>query len=158
VKHILSDAGLCYFQFAQLAACPEGVHGIFTRLGGRSAAPFTGLNTSVSMGDDYAIVMENRRLMAQALGVDGTRFATVAQIHGRDVCIVGHDWSPNGALPKADILLTTAGCGYNLVMAFADCTPLLFYDRQHGVVALAHAGWRGTAQGVACHTVRALAA
>jgi len=156
VKQVFTDDGLCYLQFEHLGACPELVHGIFTRLGGRSIAPFTGLNTSISMGDDYRAVMENRRLVAAALDIDEAHFATARQIHGRDVCIVTVDWQRNKWSPQADILMTTDS-GYHLVMAFADCTPLLFYDPQHRVVALSHAGWRGTAQGVALHTVRTLA-
>jgi len=156
VKQIFSADGLCYLQFEHLAACPELVHGIFTRLGGHSAAPFTGLNTSFSTGDDYTTVMKNRQLMARALDIDRERTATVAQAHGCDVCIIGKDWTRPQALPRADILITTRDCNYHLVMAFADCAPLLLYDRRHGVIALAHAGWRGTAQGVALHTVRAL--
>jgi YfiH family protein len=38
----------------------------------------------------------------------------------------------------------------------ADCFPLLFLDRSRGVVAGAHAGWRGSLAGVAIQTLRAL--
>ena len=31
-----------------------------------------------------------------------------------------------------------------LLIFTADCVPIVFYDKKQGVVALAHAGWRGT--------------
>jgi YfiH family protein len=46
--------------------------------------------------------------------------------------------------------------GAALAMRFADCTPLLFHDPVQGVVGMAHAGWRGTVQGIGAAVVRAL--
>jgi YfiH family protein len=45
-----------------------------------------------------------------------------------------------------------------LMLRFADCTPIWLYDCRRGAVGLAHAGWRGTAAGVAGATVRAMEA
>jgi hypothetical protein len=43
-----------------------------------------------------------------------------------------------------------------IITYHADCFPLLFADLGRGVVAAAHAGWRGTLAGVASRTAREL--
>ncbi|MDO9066744.1 MAG: peptidoglycan editing factor PgeF, partial [Chloroflexota bacterium] len=47
--------------------------------------------------------------------------------------------------------------GAMLAMRFADCVPVLLCDPIHEAVGLAHAGWRGSAAGIASRTVRAMA-
>ena len=53
--------------------------------------------------------------------------------------------------------LITATPGVWLEIRTADCVPLLIADRRTGVVAAAHAGWRGLAGGVPGVAVRAMA-
>jgi YfiH family protein len=55
----------------------------------------------------------------------------------------------------ADALITACR-GAMLAMRFADCVPVLLYDPIHEAVGLAHAGWRGSAAGIAGRTVRAM--
>ena len=65
------------------------------------------------------------------------------QVHGADVRIVesGDDFTENGK--EADGLITNLR-NTPLLIFTADCVPVVFYDKKQGVVALAHAGWRGT--------------
>ncbi|WP_455485606.1 peptidoglycan editing factor PgeF [Gemella sp.] len=65
------------------------------------------------------------------------------QIHGADVRIVESeaDITDNGK--EADGLITNLQVTPLLIFT-ADCVPVVFYDKKQGVVALAHAGWRGT--------------
>ena len=65
------------------------------------------------------------------------------QVHGADVRIVesGDDFTENGK--EADGLITSLQATPLLIFT-ADCVPVVFYDKKQGVVALAHAGWRGT--------------
>lgn len=65
------------------------------------------------------------------------------QVHGADVRIVesGDDFTENGK--EADGLITSLQATPLLIFT-ADCVPVVFYDKNQGVVALAHAGWRGT--------------
>lgn len=65
------------------------------------------------------------------------------QVHGADIRIVesGDDFTENGK--EADGLITNLR-NTPLLIFTADCVPVVFYDIKQGVVALAHAGWRGT--------------
>lgn len=65
------------------------------------------------------------------------------QVHGVDIRIVesGDDFIENGK--EADGLITNLR-NTPLLIFTADCVPVVFYDKKQGVVALAHAGWRGT--------------
>ena len=58
--------------------------------------------------------------------------------------------------PEADIVVSD-DASLALAIQTADCVPLLIADRATGVVAAAHAGWRGLAAGVPAVTVVALA-
>lgn len=57
--------------------------------------------------------------------------------------------------PEGDIVLA-GGHGPAIAVQGADCVPLLLADRRLGVVAAAHAGWRGLVQGVPRAVVREL--
>ena len=54
---------------------------------------------------------------------------------------------------EADGLMTDLP-GVALVVYSADCIPILFYDPARRVAAAAHAGWRGTAAGIAAAAVK----
>lgn len=38
-------------------------------------------------------------------------------------------------------------------LRFADCTPLIFFDKKQKIAAISHAGWRGTAEKIGVKTV-----
>ena len=80
-----------------------------------------------------------------------------AQVHGADVRIVesGDDFTENGK--EADGLITSLQATPLLIFT-ADCVPVVFYDKQQGVVALAHAGWRGTYGNIAGEMVNIMVA
>lgn len=149
-----TDDGLTYLLFPGLAREPGLVHAVSTRHGGVSPAPYATLNLSLSVGDHPDRVRENRRRLARALGLDERQVVSARQVHGASVWQVT---DAGAATPEADILVT-ARRGVFLAQRFADCVPILLWDPRHRVVAAAHAGWRGTALGVAAAAVRALAA
>lgn len=57
--------------------------------------------------------------------------------------------------PEVDAM-ATATAGLRLAIVTADCAPVLFEDRQAGVIGAAHAGWRGAHGGVLENTVAAM--
>ena len=40
-----------------------------------------------------------------------------------------------------------------IYLRFADCTPLIFYDKKQKIAAISHAGWRGTAAKIGVKTI-----
>lgn len=77
----------------------------------------------------------------------------VHQVHGAAVVHARGD--ATGSLPEGDIVVAT-DVGQAVAVQVADCVPLLLADTRTGAVAAAHAGWRGTAAGVAARAVAAL--
>jgi len=165
----------CYFQFNHLSQFPELIQGVFTRLGGYSQAPYQSLNVAFSSGDDADNVLRNRLLALEALDVQTYPCATLWLVHGADVATldsVPWEWrfdrpqlsySPEQRAAflatkprwKADAIITKKR-GVALALASADCVPLMFYDPVQGALGMAHAGWRGTARGIALATVDAM--
>jgi YfiH family protein len=131
-------------------------HGFFTRNGGVSEGPFASLNCSLSGADDREAVLENRARVARAIGALPEHLMGATQIHGIAVAHVSAPWLP-GAGPRADAMIT-ATPGLALGIVTADCAPVLFADASAGVVAAAHAGWRGAADGILEAVIEALRA
>ena len=95
--------------------------------------------------------------LASTLGVAAPHVLCPKQVHGDAVTFV-REVPPDTkevCAGAADIIMTATPAIAVAVQA-ADCVPLLFQDRRTGAVAAAHAGWRGTAAGVARKTVRAM--
>ena len=129
-------------------------HGFFTRKGGASSGVFEGLNCGPGSSDQTEIVTINRGRVADALHVAAEDLLTVHQVHSADVLRVD---APLAGRPKADAMVT-ATPGLALAILTADCQPVLFADRKAGVIGAAHAGWRGTLDGVLEATIEAMEA
>jgi len=127
-------------------------HGFFGRRGGVSEGAMASLNCGWGSGDDLALITENRRRAADTV-LPGARIASPHQVHSAIVLEAG-DWTDDDR-PRADALVT-ARPGLLLGILTADCAPVLFADRQTGVVGAAHAGWRGALGGVTDATIEAM--
>ncbi len=139
---------------------------VTTRHGGESTGPSDSLNLGLHVDDDPDLVRANRRRAAHAFGVDLGRCVFARQIHGAGTSVVGAEQCGRGtlglaaALAATDVMVTTA-VEPVLVILVADCVPMLLVDPEARVLALVHAGWRGTAAGVvgaALDTMAALGA
>jgi len=137
-----------------LAAVPGLRHAFFSREGGVSEGIYAGLNGGLGSNDDQARVAENRRRMAEQLGVPLDRFLSVHQIHSPDAVVVSGPWN-GAARPKADALVTRTE-GLAISVTAADCGPVLFVDPNARVIGAAHAGWKGALTGVLESTIDAM--
>ncbi|NDW47983.1 peptidoglycan editing factor PgeF [Ruegeria sp. PrR005] len=127
-------------------------HGFFTRRGGASSGVFSGLNCGTGSSDQTDVVALNRARVADAMGLNGTPLQAVHQVHSNTVVTVTE---PLQEKLRADAMVTNVP-GLALSVLTADCQPVLFADRDAGVVGAAHAGWRGTLDGVLEATLDAM--
>ncbi len=138
------------------AAALQGVaHGFLSRLGGVSQGEVAGLNCGIGSGDDPAAIAENRRRAAEAV-LPGAMLTGLYQIHSPLCVTVERPWRDEDR-PHADALVTGRP-GIVLGILTADCAPVLFADRDAGVVGAAHAGWKGALAGVTDNTLAAMEA
>jgi YfiH family protein len=136
-----------YLLFSTLG---DDVKAIFTtRRGGKSRGPYQSLNLGFQTGDAPIAVATNRRLLTTSLGIQEGRFFTLNQVHSDRVVVVRDEddlHQKRGA--DADAAITNLS---NIVLTcfFADCQGIYLFDPVHRVIALAHAGWRGTVARIA---------
>lgn len=151
----IDPVGPVYYQFEMWAGASAMQHGVFTRHGGVSAAPWASLNVGGTVGDDPDAVTENIRRIFAALDVDHRSACTVWQVHSADVVVAHSPVAGRRWLARADGMVTNRP-DVPLAMRFADCVPILFHDPVHHAIGIAHAGWRGTVRDVVGATVRAM--
>jgi YfiH family protein len=137
-----------------LSAVPGLRHAFFTREGGVSNGIYSALNGGLGSNDDQAHVAENRRRIAEHVGVTPERFLSLHQIHSPDVLVAETPW-PSAPRPKGDAMVTKTP-GIALGVSAADCGPVLFVDPNAGVIGGAHAGWKGALTGVLESTIVAM--
>jgi polyphenol oxidase len=130
------------------AELPAARAAFSTRLGGVSEKPYDSLNLGVLTGDDRAAVLENRRRLADALGLAPELVLMGRQVH-RDR-IADHDrpldpspyTQPGSSLQEVDGHATSVP-GLAPLVLVADCLPVALAGP--GGVAMLHCGWRGLA-------------
>lgn len=120
-----------------------------TRTGGFSEGPWSGFNLGTRCGDNDAHAAQNRdllrsRLPAAPQWLNQVHGTTVVQHPGRTV-----------TEPQADAIVAFEARQVCAVLT-ADCLPVFFCNRAGDRVGVAHAGWRGLADGVLQETIAAL--
>lgn len=129
-------------------------HAFFTRNGGVSTGLYASLNGGRGSNDDPGSVAENRARMTATLSVGRGQLATPYQIHSPTAVVAFEPWA-KGDAPEADAVVTSTP-GLAVGVSTADCGPILFADGAAGVVAAAHAGWKGALGGIIESTIGAM--
>jgi hypothetical protein len=119
----------------ELADEPGLVHGFSTMAVG---------SVGLKHAPDPAPVLAARRAFLHSLDLDGAELTTIGAVHGADVARA----DAPGAVDDVDALVTDRR-SMTLFATFADCYPIVLWDPEKRVAGLVHAGWRGTAAGVA---------
>lgn len=140
---------------------PGATAAFSTRPGGVSDAPYESLNLGILTEDEPAAVVENRRLLAAALGFSPAQVVIGRQVHG--AALARHSQAqgpspfahPGAAIPEVDGHLT-ASASLPLAVFTADCLPVALAGP--GGVAMLHCGWRGLAAGILADGAEAIGA
>ena len=115
---------------------------VFHRNSGFSKGKYESLNLSYKVGDSVEDVTNNRKLIDDKLKIAAQNLYFPDQCHTNHVKIIDK-YTTGDDLMETDALITNRkdlGIG---VLA-ADCVPVVFYDPIRKVIAVAHAGWKGT--------------
>lgn len=130
---------------------PAGVEAwVSERRGGVSTGAYGSLNLARHVGDDARLVEQNRERLAAALALP-TEPVWLEQVHGSRVA----DLDAPTRTRQADGAVT-GRAGLVCAVLTADCLPVLFASRDGRAVGIAHAGWRGLANGVLGNAVGAM--
>lgn len=152
---IVNDAnGLSCYQFNSLMSTSV-VHGIFTRHGGVSPAPYESLNLGGTSGDGTENIIENRKRIFNFFNRPVESIFDVWQVHGSDVITAISPRPLDGRHFPADAIITNSK-DVTLFMRFADCVPILIFDPNKNAIGLVHAGWQGTIKRVIQHAITRL--
>ena len=135
------------------------VHCFSTRLGGVSQGHLAALNLGVHRGDKPENVWKNYEILGGAVGFSPEQTVFTKQQHTDIVRVVTEEQCGEGLLrdvPEVCDGQITDRPGVALVTFSADCTPILLFDPVRQAIGAVHAGWRGTAQGIAARAVEAM--
>ena len=129
-----------------------------TRVGGVSEGPYESLNLGVLTADDPTRVFENRRRLAERVGIEAEQARMAWQQHGAVV----RKATPEGILAR----VRHQACdgwwsdepGQGMLLLTADCVPVAIARANGSAPALAvlHVGWRGLLAGIVENGVAAL--
>lgn len=150
----------------------EGIHiigrvdgalpfGFTERTGGVSRAPYASLNLGAHVGDDPAVVAENRARVLAAFGAApyADRLLVPNQVHGDHVAVVASAAPEDLAALRAEIAagadaIVCTVPGVPVMLCFADCVPVVLTCPAG--FAVVHSGWKGTYACIAAKAARAL--
>jgi YfiH family protein len=119
-----------------------------TRRSGVSSAPFNGFNVAYHVGDAPSSVDINRALLWQQLQ-QTPQIAWLNQTHSTHVVQASH-----ASTKEPSDASVTMQKGIACCVMTADCLPVFFWTKKGDQVAVAHAGWRGLANGILLNTLQ----
>lgn len=144
--------------FASLQAYPNISHFVTTRLGGVSMGSYASFNCSPFTADNPEHIRTNTERLLDGLSVKPCWLLAPHQVHGVSVLNVTSDVLEQSEVVRQSMLdgvdaLITDVRGCCIMVSTADCVPILFYAPDKEIVAVAHAGWRGTVRRIAVRVV-----
>lgn len=112
-------------------------------------------------GDDALRVLDARVELCQQLGIDLDHLVMPRQTHSTNIRVIDRGFldadidTQDELLEGVDALVCNVP-GVCIGVNTADCVPIALADPLHGVIGIAHAGWRGTVAGIAGKTVEVM--
>ena len=146
-------------EYATADSLEGSVHCFSTRLGGVSQGHLASLNLGIHRGDDPENVLKNYDILGEAVGFAKEQTVFTMQRHTDIIRVVDERHCGEGLfrdVPDVCDGQITDRPGVALVTFSADCTPVLLFDPVRKAIGAVHAGWRGTALGIAAKAVDAM--
>ncbi|TYS70676.1 peptidoglycan editing factor PgeF [Sutcliffiella horikoshii] len=128
--------------------------GFTTKNGGVSEGQFSTLNMGLHVNDSVDAVCQNKEILASQLNIPTKNWVGCDQTHEDKIVKVNNPDKGKGVYSYSTALSGTDGIYTDsenilLTLCFADCVPLYFYSKEHSLVGIAHAGWKGTVKNIA---------
>lgn len=145
--HPMLHAGATAFSTTRHGGCGSGAYGTF------NCTPYT--------GDEPAVVLAHQDQLCRSLGIPNGHLVIPYQTHSCNVLAIDESFmllsadARHALLQEKDAIITSLS-NVCLCISTADCVPVLLHDPVRGVVAAAHAGWRGTVGHIVAKTLQAM--
>jgi YfiH family protein len=157
---LAEDNSLLSFEVFQPFA-PHITNFVTSRHGGFSDGTYATFNPSPYSGDDISFVRRNLTKLVAELPHHPLQLFRPRQVHGTELRVIDE---PFLELPNEQQMMLLTGVdalatripGYCICVSTADCIPLMLYDKANDLVAVVHAGWRGTLKRIVVHTLHEL--
>ncbi|MGD6775454.1 peptidoglycan editing factor PgeF [Sutcliffiella horikoshii] len=132
--------------------------GFTTKNGGVSEGQFSTLNMGLHVNDSVEAVCQNKEILASVLNMPTQNWVGCDQTHEDKIIKVDSNDKGKGVCSYNTTLAGTDGIYTDcedilLTLCFADCVPLYFYSKEHSLVGIAHAGWKGTVKNIGGHMI-----
>ncbi|MGF7058823.1 peptidoglycan editing factor PgeF [Brassicibacter mesophilus] len=138
---------ICSFEKTGLVS-----HAFTTRIGGVSSGSYSSMNLGIKTDDDFNDVKHNFNIIADLFNTSLDKIVLSNQVHGTNIRIIDEVESKKDELNCIDDGVDGLVTNIKNIMIctfYADCVPIFYLDPINKVVALAHAGWRGTVNKIA---------
>ena len=129
------------------------------RDGGVSVGNYQSLNLCHYVNDNPEHVARNRQIVCEQLGIDAAQLIFPRQTHSNHLLVIDEKFLKLTAKKQTALLegvdaLITVQKSICIGINTADCVPVLLFDPERNVIAVAHAGWRGTVARIAAKTAQ----
>ncbi len=151
---LLEIDGLTVLLSPLLSKCDSLTHAFTTRKGGKSSAPLDSFNLGKHWSTDEARIdaINNRKTLCQIFDLNFENLIVPHQVHSRNIAWI----TEYKDLPETDGA-ATVDSQFPILLQFADCVPVILFDKATEAVCVVHAGWRGTAAGIAAYAANMMA-
>ncbi len=151
--------GLSIYCFDQLKDHKEIYHAVTTRHGGKSIFPYESLNLGINTDDLPDSINSNHLRISNALNFNLSDLVSSIQVHKDKILTLkqkpekNSSKVPGSCFSGFDSIITNQ-TAITLIIRIADCVPILIYDPELNVIAVVHAGWKGTLSEITAKTVQ----
>lgn len=138
---------------------PNVIAGFTTREGGVSKTPYHSNNLGLHVEDNEKDVLKNRQHLAAQVNMPLDHWVMADQVHSNHVEVIKSHHVGSGSISTENAIRQTDGLFTSIpnilcTAMFADCVPLYFLDHTKGMIAISHAGWKGTVAKIAQNTIQ----